>query len=336
MTEDPLETMRVLVEVTRGAMVESRHRGAYAVLDAKGAVVRSCGPIDLPVYPRSAIKPLQALPLVETGTADSYGVTTEELALACASHGGEAMHVQKVKAWMDRIGFQASDLECGPHAPLDQSAATTLIRRNETPSRLHNNCSGKHLGFLSTARCQREPTRGYIGEDHPVQVRAIRAVSEMTGLDLARAPRGTDGCGIPVIALTLRGMALAMARMADPTGLHDDRRAAVTRILAAMAAAPELVDGSVGMTRAVIAETAGAVLLKPGAEGVYAAALPRLGWGVALKIEDGAPRAAQAAMIGLLDRLGLLEEAQRLRLQDFLHPKLHNTIGVEVGAIRAV
>ncbi len=190
----------VLVELVRGDLVESRHRGAFAVVDAAGKMVASAGDIERPVYARSAVKPLQALPLVESGAADRFGLGVEELALACASHAGTPLHVAKVASFLARAGLAAADLECGGHLPTDLASAQALIRAGEAPSPLHNNCSGKHAGFLATARHLGEAIRGYIEFDHPVQQRVLAAMGGMTGLDLTRAPRGRDGCGIPTIA----------------------------------------------------------------------------------------------------------------------------------------
>jgi L-asparaginase II len=324
----------VLVEILRGALVESRHRGAFAVADAKGGIVHAAGTIEAPVFPRSAIKPLQALPLIESGAADSLALDDDEMALACASHGGETIHTKRVAAWLARAGLDEHDLECGAHMPLSATAAEALIRQGMAPSALHNNCSGKHAGFLCTARHLGETIRGYIDADHPVQRRVIQAVSEMTGLDLARAPRGIDGCGIPVVALSLGGMARGMANLADRNALHEQRQAAATRILSSMAAAPALVDQSQGLVADVMNAGRGAIIVKPGAEGVYTAALPGLGLGVALKIEDGTMRAAQLAMVTLLDRLGALDDGQRARLRIHLSPSLLNAAGKITGLIR--
>lgn len=324
----------VLVEIVRGSMVESRHRGAFAVVDAAGKIVRSAGAVDRPVYPRSAIKPLQALPLLETGAADKYGLGSEELALACASHHGEPVHVQKVSAWLGRIGLGEGNLECGAHLPTDVPSAQALIRGSQPPSQLHNNCSGKHTGFLCTAACLGEDPKGYIEADHPVMRRVLKAVGDMTGTDMDRAPAGRDGCGIPVIGLTLQAMAQGMARMADPSGLPDERRAASTRLLDAMAAHPLLVDGTGGLAVAIMQVAGEKVRLKPGAEGVFCVSLPKLGLGIALKIEDGAGRAADVAIISLLDRLGCFTAEERMALHPFLAPKIKNVAGVEVGALR--
>ncbi|MEI9985834.1 MAG: asparaginase [Aliidongia sp.] len=333
---DPISDIAgpILVEVLRGAMVESRHRGAVAIVDAAGGVVRSWGDIEHPVYARSAIKPLQALPLVESGAADRYGLGQAELALACASHHGQAIHVETVTAWLHSAGLGIGDLECGAHLPSDPASAQALIRADAAPSAAHNNCSGKHSGFLTTARHLGEPTRCYIEAEHPVQQRVAAVLAEMTGLDLSRAPRGRDGCGIPVIGLSLRGMARGFARLADPAGLPDERRAAAVRLLDAMAAVPVMVDGSTGLCNAVMSAAGESVRLKGGAEGVYCAALPGQGLGIALKIEDGTARASQLAMMTLLDRLGCFDDMQRRALQPFLAPRLVNVAGAEIGCMR--
>ena len=324
----------ILVETIRGEMVESRHTGAAAVVDAAGRVVRSWGDIDRPVFARSAIKPLQALPLVETGAADRFGLGDAEIALACASHRGEPIHVDSVRRWLARLDLGPQDLECGSHAPGNAAAAEALIRAGEAPSAVHNNCSGKHSGFLTTARHRGEPTRGYIAADHPVQLRLRTVLEAMSGLDLARAPRSIDGCGIPVIGIPLRGMARAMARLADPKGLTPERAAAGKRILDAMAAAPLMVSGTGGFATVVMTVAGASVRLKPGAEGVYCAVLPSLGYGIALKIDDGAGRAAEVAAGAILERLGAFTSAQREKLAPQLMPVLKNVAGREVGAIR--
>jgi L-asparaginase II len=326
----------ILVEVMRGEMVESRHRGAYAVVDAAGGVVLAQGDIQRPVYARSAIKPLQALPLVETGAADHYRLGVREVALACASHNGTPPVVAAVEAWLDRIGLAPDDLECGADPPIDTAAAHALIRAGQSPSALHNNCSGKHAGFLSAARFLGEPTRGYIGADHPAQRRVLAVLSEMTGLDLARAPHGTDGCGIPVVGMPLKGMARAMARLADPAGLAAERAAAARRILEAMAAEPLIVAGASRFTREVLRVGSATVRLKPGAEGVACAALPQHGLGIALKIGDGAGRAADVAMGALLVRLGMLDPAQADAIAPVLRPPVKNVAGHMVGEVRPI
>lgn len=326
----------VLVEVLRGEMVESRHCGAYAVVDAAGGIVLAQGDVEHPVYARSAIKPLQALPLVETGAAAHYGLSLKEVALACASHNGTPAVVEAVETWLNRIGLSRDDLECGADPPIDSAAAQALVRAGQSPSPLHNNCSGKHAGFLTTASHCGEPTRGYIGADHPVQRRVLAVLSSMTGLDLESAPHGTDGCGIPVIGIPLKAMARAMARLADPAGLPAERAAAAQRILEAMAAEFLIVAGASRFTREVMRVGAAKVRLKPGAEGVSCAALPQHGLGIALKVDDGAGRAADVAMGALLVRLGMLDPAQAAAIEPVLRPPVKNVVGRTVGQLRPV
>jgi L-asparaginase II len=325
----------VLVEVWRGDMVESRHHGAAAIVDAGGRVVESWGSIDQPVFARSAIKPLQALPLLETGAAERYGLGDPEIALACASHRGEPQHTERVARWLQRVGLGPTDLECGSHLPYHEATARALIRAGAAPSTLHSNCSGKHSGFLTTARHRGEETRGYIAPDHPVQRRVTRILEEMSGLDLARAPRGTDGCGIPVIGLSLHGMARAMARLGDTKGLNPDRAHAARRILDAMRNAPLMVSGTGTFASEVMSAAGAQVRVKPGAEGVYCAVLPEQGVGVALKIDDGAARASEVAMGALLLRLKALDATAQERLAPKLAPISKNIAGRDVGQIRA-
>jgi L-asparaginase II len=326
----------VLVEVTRGEMVESRHRGAFAVGGAACRIVLARGDVDRPIYARSAIKPLQALPLIETGAAAHFGLGDKEIMLACASHDGNPAIVAAVEAWLARIGLAPDDLECGAHAPGNAAAAEALIRTGTLPSALHNNCSGKHTGFLSTARYLGEPTRGYIDAGHPVQRRVEAVLSAMTGLDLGRAPHGTDGCGIPVIGIPLTGLARAMARMADPTGLAPERAEAAARILQTMAAEFEIITGGSLFRQEVMRVAAATVRLKPGAEGVVCAALPQHGLGIALKIDDGAGRALDVATGAILLKLGILGEAQATEIAAVLRPPIQNVAGHMVGEVRAV
>ena len=225
----------VAVEVVRGGRVESRHRVDACVVDATGATILAVGPVDVPVYPRSAVKPFQALPLVESGVADAFGVSDEELALACASHGGEPMHVERVAAWLARLGLQESDLACGPHPPLN-AAAAAMLAEGRRPTRLHNNCSGKHTGMLAACLHQGWPTAGYARPDHPLQRAIARELADLAGLSELAAP-GTDGCSLPAFAMPLRALALAAARLATVA------RPALGRVGRAMRAHPVNTNG---------------------------------------------------------------------------------------------
>lgn len=321
------------VHVTRGNAVESRHRAWYAVVDADGRTVASAGDTGIAVYARSAIKPLQAIPVVETGTADRFAFTSAELALACASHGGETVHVETAAAVLSRAGLGPSDLECGAHLPTHLPSQHALIRSGAAPSPLHNNCSGKHAAMLATAVHRNEPTRGYIDPDHPVQRRALRVLEEMCGFDLSAAPRGIDGCGLPQIAIPLNALARAIARFGAPDTLPTPRADACRRIAAAMIANPLMIAGTGRFCTQAMEIAAGKAVMKTGAEGMYMAAVPAKGLGIALKIEDGGARAAEVVMAALLARHAGLDDAQQTRLAALLHPPITNVAGLRVGKI---
>jgi len=322
------------VEVTRGSMVESCHRGTAVVMDAKGNAVHAWGEIERIVYPRSAIKPLQALAVVETGAAEAFAVTDAELALASASHSGQPQHMDVVLAWLERSGFGANDLECGAHEPPAPETTKARVRAGESPGPADNNCSGKHAGMLTTAKHLGEETAGYTRPGHPVQQRLRAILTDIGGADLSQAPEGTDGCGIPVFGMPLSAMARAMARMADTGGLEAGRAEAAGRIVAAMMSNPLLVGGRGRFDTIAMEAANGAFAVKTGAEGVHGAILPRLGLGVAVKIDDGARRAAQVAMAAILDYLGVLDGEAKVALAGFLETPVLNEKGERVGEIR--
>lgn len=322
-----------IVEVTRGTLVESRHRIHAVVIDAAGQIVEAWGAIEAPVYPRSAIKPIQALPLLMTGAFEAYGLDDDALALACASHGGTEAHVSVARAVMARTGARLGDLGCGAHPPMDAEAAGALIERHEPASALHNNCSGKHLGMIATARHCGEPTLGYLAVDHPVQRRIHAALEVLTGESLKDWPIGIDGCSAPTFALPLRALARAFARHGAPDGLGPDYAEACKRVARAMTASPLMVGGPARLTTDVMAAGGGDIVLKEGAEGVYVASLPRLGLGLALKAEDGAVRAAEVAALALLRRHGGLRPEVERKLEARFEPVLHNWRGTVIGRV---
>ncbi|MBK1667440.1 L-asparaginase II [Rhodovibrio sodomensis] len=325
----------VLVEVTRGGAVESRHRGAFAVVDTDGRVVLSAGRVAAPVFPRSAIKPIQALPLIESGAADAFALSDAELAIACASHNGEPDQVEAVTGWLARLGLGAGDLACGGHAPKHEPSARALARAGQAWDGRHDNCSGKHTGFLTLARQLGAPTRGYVGFAHPVQQRVLGVLEQMTGLDdLTAQPRGIDGCGIPTIALPLGNLALAMARFGAADDQPERRQAACRRLRHALAAQPRMIAGTDRLDSAIAQALGPRCLAKTGAEGVYGAALPELGLGLALKIDDGAGRAAEVALLRLLTRLQLLDGAAGDALAGHANPAVTARDGRTVGEIR--
>lgn len=324
----------VLVELTRGPRVESIHRGAVAVLAASGEVVAACGDIDRPVFVRSAAKPLQALALVETGAADAFALGPAELALACGSHGGEPYHVARAAAWLTRLGLDQRAFVCGPHPPLDPGAAAALARADQPSKPIHNNCSGKHAGFLTVARHLGLPLCSYGDPGHPLQLRIRCDIEEMGDLRMGDDMLGIDGCGVAAFALPLRALALAFARLARPAGLGPRRTEAAQRLAQAMAAHPGMVAGRGRFDTRVIGAAAGRILSKGGAEGVHAAALVDAGIGIAVKIDDGGKRAAEAAMAAVLLAHARVEAAARSCLEGYARQTLRNTAGAAVGEIR--
>jgi L-asparaginase II len=332
----------VLVEARRGGIVESFHRGAYAVLDAEGGVVEQQGDIERPVFPRSAIKVLQALPLVASGAVTAFDLSDEELALACASHGGEPMHARTAASMLAKAGLDERALECGAHWPYHDGALKELAGRGEAPSALHNNCSGKHAGFvclgcqLAGRRGAAEFVRGYVQPEHPVMREVSAAVHAATGFDLARTARGTDGCSIPTFAIPLRHLARAFARVATGHGLSTAHAGAARRLRQAVAAAPHMVAGSGRFDSRVMQRFGERVFCKVGAEGMYCAALPGPGLGIAIKMDDGNnARAVEVAMAALLARWLPAEGADAVFLSGFSDAPLVNWNGTEVGRLVA-
>ena len=335
----------ILVEAWRGPAVESQHRGAFAVVDAAGVVVASLGDIGRPVFPRSAIKVLQALPLVASGAAEHFGLDDAELALACASHRGEPPHVRTVMSVLAKVGGDVATLECGVHWPYSEDAQRELAARGESPSALHNNCSGKHAGFIclgclmaaAEGREARKFLAGYVQPSHPVMREVSAAIEVATGWRLADAPRGTDGCSIPTYGIPLERLAHAFARVATGQGLSPGRAAAARRLREAVARAPFMVAGSGRFDTRVMAAFGERVFCKVGAEGMYCAALPESGLGIALKIDDGnTSRACEVAMAALLARwLDRVDAAQGALLDSLWNVTLRNWRGIEVGRLTA-
>jgi L-asparaginase II len=321
----------VLVEVTRGDLVESVHRGAIAIADAKGRIVFALGDLETPVYPRSSLKPIQALPLLESGAADAFGIGDRDIALACASHSGEPMHTTRVAAWLARIGCTENDLACGPHPSRYEPVAEEMIRRNEKPTRIHNNCSGKHTGFLSVARHWDIATSGYEHHDHPVQRAVARVLGELTGI-AGELPWGIDGCAAPNFAAPLAAQARAFAQFATPDALGHERANACRRIVRAMIAHPELVSGTGRSCAILMRSCSGHAAVKIGAEGFYAGMIPERGLGIVLKIDDGAGRGAETAMAAILEKLGVLGNDREAR--EILRAPIRNTRGEIVGERR--
>jgi L-asparaginase II len=324
----------VLVEVLRGHIVESRHRGAAVVVDADGAVVLEIGDIARPVFPRSAVKAIQALPLIESGAADAFGFGNRELALACASHDGEPDHADLASSMLAKAGLDEAALECGTHWPSDHKATLALARAGGAPNALHNNCSGKHSGFICTCVHLGIDHRGYVNAGHAEQEILREAMVSVTGAGHEADNRGIDGCSIPTYAVPLKNLAHGFARMATGVGLSPQRARAADRLLVACMAEPFLVAGTESTDTRLMRLAPGRIFVKVGAEGVYCAALKELGLGIALKCDDGTIRGAEVMIAALLARLLSADEELSATLSTEANPVLKNRRGLAVGGLR--
>ena len=326
----------VLAEAIRGNWVENRHRGAYVIVDADGAVIASGGDAERPVFPRSAIKSMQALAIFDRHAVERFHHRSEELALGCASHHGEDAHVSNVAQFLSRMGLSEADLECGAHQPTSAEARNALRAAGVEPSALHNNCSGKHSGMLSVALAMGVPTAGYVQRDHDVH-RAVRAAVEyVIGEALTEDRCGTDGCSIPTWAAPLRAWARGFARMATGRGLDQVHAAGAQALFDAATGHPHLVAGTGHLDTLVMEAFRGRVMQKGGAEGVQCGAIRDKGWGYALKCDDGNMAASQAMVAALLLRHADPDSDQRAVLEQFARQPTRNVRGTVVGELRAV
>jgi L-asparaginase II len=332
-----------LVEVWRGSVVESRHRGHVAAVDGGGRLVARLGHPDAVTYLRSSAKPHQAIPLVASGAADRFGLTPPEVAVACGSHSGEAVHEEAVAGMLRKIGLDEAALKCGAHEPFDRETALELRRRDEQPRVLQNNCSGKHAGMLALARHLGAPVETYDHPENPVQQLILETIARFSGLTVAEIAHGTDGCGVPVFGMPVRAMALMYAGLVAPgAGLDDGSSMACARIVAAMTGSPEMVGGTrERLDTQMMRATAGQVISKVGAEGVYTVGVlpcgrwPR-GLGLALKIEDGEDRRARpTVVIESLRQLGALGPEALEALRPYASFPIKNHRGDHVGEVRA-
>ncbi|HEY2027304.1 MAG TPA: asparaginase [Gemmatimonadaceae bacterium] len=328
-----MEQLSLDVVVTRGAIVESHHRVHAAVVDGKGTLVGAAGDPGVVTHWRSCAKPFQIMPLLESGGFDRVGWGDDELALACGSHGGEPEHIAIAERMLGSIQMEEGDLACGPHDPLAQRGQRILREKGGRPTRLHNNCSGKHAAMLAHAYSNQLPTFGYERRDHPVQRDCLARVAHWSGLDESRITQAVDGCGVVVYGLPLESMARAYARFADAARRSFE---VPSRIVHAMQTRPFLVGGSDRFDSALIEATEGRVIAKIGAEGVHSLAIIDDGIGIAVKVEDGAQRAQFPAVIAVLQHLHILPTDLPPRLAEFMRRTLRNTRGEPVGEVRPI
>lgn len=327
----------VLVEVTRGGIVESQHRGAFCVVDASGEVVLSQGDVEQAVFPRSSIKAIQALGLIESGAADAFGFNNEEIAISCASHGGEVIHVGVVKSMLNKMGLDKDMLQCGLHWPMHEPAGRHLAMEGETPSTLHNNCSGKHAGFLAVLKQLKITPKGYCEPNHELQQSIQAAMEDVCEVDLSSAPIGIDGCSIPTWALPLKNLALGFSKYAKPDGrVSKERGVAMTRLSDAVFEAPFMVAGTDRYCSRIMTAFGRRVFVKVGAEGVFCAFVPEAGYGIAVKCDDGAFRGAEIILSAIFEDLGVITKDEFIEkgVGDLHTTPLKNRQGIEVGSIR--
>lgn len=320
------------IEVRRAELVESLHRVHIAVVDGDGRLRAHAGDPAFVAFARSAIKPMQAVPLIEDGVVERFGFTEAELALCCASHSGEARHVDAVQGMLRKIGASEEVLACGPHLPLGKQAALELAERQLQPTRVHNNCSGKHTGMLALARVHGWPLPGYHELDHPVQQRMLRELARWAEMPPDEIGVAVDGCGVVTFALPIDRLGLAFARFAAAARRGEN---APARIVQAMTRNPEYVAGTDRMCTELMRVARGRIFAKVGAEGVYCAGIPGAELGIALKVEDGATRAAEPALIAVLKALAILSDDEVADLARFADPDITNTRGEQVGVLRA-
>jgi L-asparaginase II len=318
-----------LCEIWRGPLAESLHMGQAVICDDTGQIVEAWGDPETTVLPRSSAKMIQALPLVESGAAAAHGLTTQELALACASHNGAAIHTERVNQWIADLGLTDDDFRCGAHLPFGKEESEAMICSGEKPCQVHNNCSGKHAGFLTLTKDMGWGP-DYIDPDHPLQKAVRQTFEEVTG---EKSPCfGIDGCSAPNFATSLHGMARAMVRFASAVEGADARQTAAVQLWQAMVKHPELVAGESRACTELMRACKEPVALKTGAEGFFVAIVPTRKLGIALKITDGGTRGAECAIAALLVRLGLLD-ADHPTTRKFMNAPIINWRGIETGRI---
>ncbi|MFD2614086.1 asparaginase [Paenibacillus gansuensis] len=327
-----------LVAVKRGPYTESVHHGHIAVTDASGRLLYSVGDPRRVTFTRSALKPVQALPLVQSGAAERYLMTDRELALCCGSHNGEDIHVHAVRGILHRLGLGEEKLQCGAHLPYDVQSSHDLLRSGGHACTVHNNCSGKHAGMLALAKFLQSDTGTYHLPDHPVQRMIAGALCEVTGLPEDQLITAVDGCGVPTYGMPLDRLALIYARLARPESMESSNRLqqSLSRIAGAMTSHPEMVAGRDVLCTDLMRVSGGEVVAKAGAEGVYGIGLVKEGLGIAVKIEDGQARAAYPAAVETLHQLGFLNEERRQKLIGYHQPAVTNRLNDIVGAIEPV
>jgi L-asparaginase II len=335
------DELPILVEVRRGAIVESRHRGAVVVAEPDGQIVTRLGDDGHITSTRSTIKPIQAIPFILSGAADHFSVDERELAVVCASHEGEPIHTETIAGMLARAGLDETALRCGAQPPYDAATAKKLEAAGQPFTQLHNNCSGKHTGMLLTAMLLGLPIDDYVSPEHPVQQEILSTLARLADLE-HKLPTAIDGCSAPTFAVPLRSLAVAFARLVNPPGEDPVLSGAIHRIVAAMIKHPEMVGGTKGRFDTELLRAAhGKLVCKIGAEAVYSVGVlpcerfPR-GVGIAFKMEDGSYRGLGPTVVETLSQLGVLNDDEVARLATYHRPIIENRRGLDVGDVRPV
>lgn len=327
----------ILVEVTRGDLIESHHRGAYCVVDYQGNIIDKSGDIDNPIYPRSSIKVIQAISLLESGAADKFNITEQEISLACSSHNGEEIHINTALSMLKKAGLDDNDLQCGSHWPMNEQATVDLATSGQKPGMVHNNCSGKHSGFLVYMKHEKLPIDNYLSENHPLQISIRSILEDVCDINLSNAKVGIDGCAIPTWAIPLRSLAKGFAKLSAPEKNFSSSRAkAIQRITNSVFKHPYMIAGKDRYDTKIMEAFPHQIFVKIGAEGVFCAFLPKLGYGIAVKCDDGAFRGAETILSGILVKLGIfsLQDFKNTNTIDLYNTPVKNRNGDTVGIIR--
>ena len=325
----------ILAETIRGNWVENIHRGAFCVTDSRGKILALAGDVQRAIFPRSAIKSMQAVAMFRSGAVEKFALDDEMIALACASHIGDVEHVEGIAHFLDRIGCAVTDLECGTHMPVSKKMRKTLRERGADPTAIHNNCSGKHAGMLAVAKALGVSTTGYSERDHPVQQLVRASVEDLIGERLTEDRCGTDGCSIPTWAASLKVFATGFARMAAGEGRDSGTSAMTNRIIEAATAHPILVRGADTLDSDLMAAFGGRLMIKIGAEGVFCGGLRDREVGFALKVDDGNMKAAEAIVSALLMAIAQPNATELSALKRYDNVSLKNWRKLAVATISA-
>lgn len=323
----------LLARVTRSGRVESEHYGQLAIVHADGQVERAFGDIEIATYLRSSSKPFQAIACLDSGAADQFRWTDEDVAVVCSSHSAEPMHLEQIRSLWKRAGLVEDDLKLGPHAPNNEDARDELIRSSKSPTKIHNNCSGKHTGMLSACVVKGWPKDNYLERDHPVQQANLRNVGQLLDMDGANIPTGIDGCGVPSFYLPVSKIAQLFAQLATDAKRTPDLHPHVARVSLAMRSHPQLLSGTGHLSDRLGKKLGMRVVGKSGAEGVFGLGIPELGLGLAVKFSDGSPRAVPAVLCRVLR--DYLPDAPWDEIEPAINPPILNTRDAKVGTIEA-